>query len=139
MNTSIEIIDPRRGAELVPGGGLPVLPGAPAGGGSGNGLAMVHRLLRGRYLLAILLGLAGAIAGASAGWLHGKELYTSEGQIYIQAELTPLMAQIPENRSSNPRSFVEMQIKRLKSPAVIDEVVNSESWKMLGRPGGPEG
>src|SRR3954462_10298945 len=60
--------------------------GAPAGGGAGGEpsvLKKVHRLLRGRYLLAIALGLLGAGLGALGGFVSQKPAYRSDGLIQI--------------------------------------------------------
>jgi hypothetical protein len=55
--------------------------GAPAGPADGTPLQKVHRLLRGRYLLAVVLGLLGAAAGAAGGFLSQKPAYRSDGLI----------------------------------------------------------
>ena len=46
-------------------------------------LKKMHRLLRGRYLLAIFLALAGAAAGGFAGYVSQKPRYSSTGIISI--------------------------------------------------------
>ncbi|MBA3272926.1 MAG: hypothetical protein H0T11_03515, partial [Chthoniobacterales bacterium] len=65
--------------ELFAGGGQP---GA-GGGGQASPFKKVHRLLRGRYALAIFLALLGGAAGAVAGWYSQKAEYASDGLIEI--------------------------------------------------------
>src|SRR4051794_29515398 len=47
-------------------------------------LHRIHRSMRGRYLLAIILALIGAAAGAAGGFLFGKPGYVSQGAIQIR-------------------------------------------------------
>src|SRR4051812_42296345 len=47
-------------------------------------LHRIHRSMRGRYLLAIILALVGAGAGAAGGFLFGKPGYVSQGAIQIK-------------------------------------------------------
>ena len=47
-------------------------------------LHRIHRSMRGRYLLAIILALIGAAAGAAGGFLFGKPGYVSQGAIQIK-------------------------------------------------------
>src|SRR4051794_28122550 len=58
--------------------------GTPAGpGGPPTPLKKVHRLLRGRYFIAVILALIGAVAGGAAGFLSQKPGYSSTGTIAI--------------------------------------------------------
>ena len=67
-----------------PGTGL----GAPAGPGAPQApLKKVHRLLRGRYVLAAVLALVGAAAGGAAGYFSQKPGYGSTGTISISGVL----------------------------------------------------
>ena len=68
------------GAYGNPGTGL----GPPLGmGASATPLKKVHRLLRGRYVIAFVLALIGAAAGGAAGYLSQKPSYGSTGIISI--------------------------------------------------------
>jgi Mrp family chromosome partitioning ATPase/uncharacterized protein involved in exopolysaccharide biosynthesis len=57
--------------------------GAPAGPPPATPLRKMHRLLRGRYLLAIFLALCGAAAGGFAGYMSQRPMYSSTGIIAI--------------------------------------------------------
>src|SRR6476469_9836884 len=79
------------------GSSLPAQPGMPGGalggymvGGAAapkeeSALHKVHRLLRGRYLMAFGLGLVGAICGAAGGFLSQKPAYKAEALIEVRA------------------------------------------------------
>src|SRR4051812_13063206 len=50
-----------------------------------SALHKVHRLLRGRYLMAFGLGVIGAICGAAGGFLSQKPAYKAEALIEVKA------------------------------------------------------
>ena len=63
--------------------------GAYYGGGAAapqedSALRKLHRLLRGRYLLAFVLGLLGAGAGAVGGFMSQKPAFKADGMIQIK-------------------------------------------------------
>src|SRR5687767_4964503 len=75
----------------------PTLPAAPGGPGGPLGaplgpvgeeptmLKKAHRLLRGRYLWAITLGLLVGAAGAAAGFMSQKPVWRSDAYIEVEA------------------------------------------------------
>src|SRR4051812_14882542 len=58
--------------------------GGPAAPQEASALRKLHRLLRGRYLLAFVLGLLGAGAGAVGGFLSQKPAYKADGIVQIK-------------------------------------------------------
>lgn len=61
------------------GGGISAPPALP----ETTPLRKIHRLLRGRYILAFFLALLGAAAGGAAGFLSQKPMYSSTGIVAI--------------------------------------------------------
>ena len=53
-----------------------------------NPLLKIHRSMRGRYVLAVVLALMGAAAGGAAGYMTGEPGYVSKGAILLLNQLT---------------------------------------------------
>jgi len=87
----------------------------------------LHRLLRGRYWLALTLGAIGAAAGLVAGWMLPKPYYQSAGLI----EINPFITDIWKDASVMPlyNAFVTNQVARIQGPRVIESAQNSPTWK----------
>ncbi|MFN0132411.1 MAG: GumC family protein [Phycisphaerales bacterium] len=119
-----------------------------AGGGTGHDghdtsplvvLMKLHRLLRGRYPLAIGLAVLGAAAGAVGGYMSATPKFQSVGAIRIQpvmpktlyeSEVTGVPPMFP--------SYVRTQANLLQEPRVIDRAMLSPEWKSVGRGYSPE-
>jgi succinoglycan biosynthesis transport protein ExoP len=106
--------------------------GAPGFGGSGGPtkhtpLKRLHRLLRGRYPLAIFLGLVGGSAGAIAGFLSMQPRFQSEGLILINPMIT----------TPNPNDpvvpmvgmFLASQTTIIQSEPVADAALNDPDFR----------
>jgi capsular exopolysaccharide synthesis family protein len=120
-------------------GGLPAYPMPGMGGGLGgfNGqpstpddgaVRKLHRLLRGRYLLACVLGLLGAAAGAVAGYLSQKPAYRAEGQIVfnpvkIDSESERVMPMF--------QAYVTSQMAQLLSDDLIRKAMQSPKYQAV--------
>jgi succinoglycan biosynthesis transport protein ExoP len=103
-----------------------------------NVVQLVHRVLRGRYLLAITLGGIGAVAGAAAGWYSQKPEYICQGQIRIQSTL-PKILYDSEQTAMLPyfAGFVNTQASLLQGTRVITQAMMSDAWRALGRGSNP--
>ncbi len=122
-NSSLAVADPwGNGAALGPAG--------PAAHG-GGGLKKVHRLLRGRYVWAIVLGLLGGLAGGAAGYFTQKPMYRSDGVIQIQPNL-PRPGDLDRLRQDY-NAFMQTQSQLMEDQRVIIEAMSSEEWKGTGR------
>lgn len=116
----------------------PVLHPALATEHQGNALKVLHRLLRGRFVLTITLGMIGAVVGAAGGFFSTKPKFETRGMISIQPVLPFIM-----DRSVNAEplpyftSFVNRQITLLRSPRVLAKAVEGRAWFDLGIGGGP--
>jgi polysaccharide biosynthesis transport protein len=123
----------------VPGdlfAGKGAMPPAAVAGSNGNGqpspVQKVHRLLRGRYGLAITLALAGATLGAMVGWFSQTPEMRSEGLIQIE----PVIRTIATSDKTLPfyTQFMQTQPGVIMSPRVLQRAVENPEWKALNLP-----
>ena len=108
-----------------------------------NPLLIVHRALRGRYLLAIAIGLVLAVPGGLIGYKLIPPVYTSEGRITIDPTRPVVLVPNEVNEPiSDFDSFVGSQAQTLQSPRVLQDAANklvndgvlapnSANWVML--------
>ncbi len=104
-----------------------------------NLFKLAHRLLRGRYILAIVLASVGAAAGAAAGYISQTPKYRSQGLVRIQPVLPKIIYQT-EQSSVPPlfSSFVNTQAQLITSDRVVNRAMRSNEWQKLGRIETPE-
>ena len=90
-------------------------------------LQRLHRLLRGRYPLALSLAAVGAVAGASAGYFLPKPKYMSQGAIHVQPLIPPKIYEVRGYNDMPPMftSFVKTQANLLQEPMVIEKATSS--------------
>jgi polysaccharide biosynthesis transport protein len=114
--------------------------GAPAEGAVLNPLLMVHRLLRGRYILAIALGVTLAIPAAIAGHRSVKDSYVSRAIVRVNPEISSIIHNIPEfGRIPEFDAFVNNQVTYLTSERVIRLAAENPRLREAGWPQGPAG
>jgi succinoglycan biosynthesis transport protein ExoP len=95
----------------------------------------VHRLLRGRYLWALLIGAVLAAAGGFAGYKSTQPLWTCGGMIQIKMGRDVVLYSSPENQSiQSPEIIKETQIALMRSQRVIGLAMEKDEWKALRRP-----
>lgn len=127
------------------GAGLPMQPGMGGGLGGyyGGGptpppedspFKKLHRLLRGRYILAFVLGLLGAAAGAVAGYLSQKPAFKAEGMIEIKPIISPSGPDKNDTVMVMFSSYVNSQMARLQSDVLIKKAMKDPRWQAI-RPG----
>ncbi len=105
-----------------------------------NPLLVVHRCLRGRYILAILLAVTLAVPCAILGYIALPPKYTSMGQINIAPTRSYIMYQNELNEPlSAYTSFLQSQATLLKSYRVRDMAANSDILKEAGWTPPPQG
>ncbi len=114
--------------EYIPGGGA-------GGGGSPanqNPLGKLHKLLRGRYPIVIVLALIFGAIGGAAGWIIPKQQFAATGQI----ELSPLIRNLSDADRIMPmfNAYVGVQIQVLQSPRLIQQAMATQTWKDTGKP-----
>jgi len=95
-----------------------------------NALLMLHRLLRGRYVLAISLALVFGVVGGGLGYMSKKPQYESTGQIRIQPSLPKVLFQTEQSTATQMfSSFVSSQAEFIKKGGVIDRALVSDEWR----------
>jgi Mrp family chromosome partitioning ATPase/uncharacterized protein involved in exopolysaccharide biosynthesis len=101
-------------------------------------LSKVHRTLRGRYLWAVLLGLAGAAGGAYGGWKSQRPLYRAEGIIWVAASMPS--PQDPAGMNVLPmfKGFMAYQVQLLTSASITNQAMQEEAWVATGEGMDPE-
>jgi succinoglycan biosynthesis transport protein ExoP len=108
--------------------------GAPAGP-QANPLQRIHRSLRGRYILAVVLALLGGMAGGTAGYLTGEPGYVSKGAIQVRpntvnTDRTDSMMQMYDRHMAS-------QAALLQSDKVLKFAVEHPLWKATNPPPTP--
>ena len=100
------------------------------GGHGGNGdvqpLQMVHRSLRGRYKLAVLLAAAGAMVGTAVGWSSFEKTYRAKGIVRIDPDTKSVAgataAQVEYTR------YMGSQTTFIKSPDIVAAALKRKEW-----------
>ena len=113
------------------------LPGADGQGEPQEGVFIkVHRLLRGRYHWALLLGLVLGGGGGYFGYKAKQPMWSSTGMIHIRPYIAPLLRPSEETGAMNAyQSFRETQVSFLRQQRVIENALQSPEWRALNRPG----
>lgn len=98
-----------------------------------NPLLLVHKLLRGRYVLAILLAVVLGPLGAAAGYFLVKLEYTSNAIIRIAPVLPKILFDNDQN-AMLPMfdSYLQTQVSLLRSPRVVKMAMQSNLWEETG-------
>jgi uncharacterized protein involved in exopolysaccharide biosynthesis len=110
---------------------------APTQGHTGNPILMVHRALRGRYLLAVVIGAILAVPGALVGYNLMAPVYTSVGVINIDPAGRRLIYTTEFNEQiASFDSFVRSQATTLESPRVMQAAAKklTEEGKLSADP-----
>jgi polysaccharide biosynthesis transport protein len=125
----------------------PTLPAAPGafGGPLGAPLGSVaeeptmlrkaHRLLRGRYLLAITLGLLVGAAGGAAGFMSQKPVWRSDAFIEVEARI-PVSGPAADRVTALFSQYLQKQLFKLKNERTIRFAMKTKEWQAV-RPGAP--
>ncbi|HVS72499.1 MAG TPA: hypothetical protein VHQ47_14685 [Phycisphaerae bacterium] len=121
---------------LVPMWAEPMAAAAPP---ETNPLAVVHRIMRGRYWLAILLAVVIGGGLAYYGYKKGQVLYTSTAMVRFRAVMPAILYHNDQN-GMMPMfdSFVDSQVLLMRSQRVTDMAMQSDDWRALHRPNTPE-
>jgi len=123
--------------QLRNSGQLPAAPedvfsaaGGMAGSNQPSPAQKVHRLLRGRYALAITLALVGATVGAAAGWFSQRAELRSDAQLQID----PIIRGITnaDRVMQQYETYLRSQPINITSARVVHEAMNNPEWKNVG-------
>tara|TARA_R110002072_G_scaffold42064_20_gene118594 strand:+ start:2698 stop:4938 length:2241 start_codon:yes stop_codon:yes gene_type:complete len=95
-----------------------------------SAIAMLHRLLRGKYLLTIVLVLIFGGVGAFAGYKSRQPQYESVGVIRIQPSLPKVLYESEQSTvTSMFSSFVNTQAELISRGGVIQRALESDEWR----------
>ncbi|MGB7156818.1 MAG: AAA family ATPase [Tepidisphaeraceae bacterium] len=90
----------------------------------------VHRLLRGRYALAVTLALIGATVGAIAGWFSQRAEMRSDALVLIDPVIRGITN--ADKVMHQYETYLRSQPYNILNDRVVREAMNSEEWKRLG-------
>jgi Mrp family chromosome partitioning ATPase/uncharacterized protein involved in exopolysaccharide biosynthesis len=111
----------------------------PAAGPQEHPLKKLHRLLRGRYVWAILLGGLLGTGGAVGGWMLITPMHEARGQIAIKTYVPRIMYKTEETgRLPMAEKFVGNQVKLVQSSRVVTKAMESEQWAPYSEGLGPK-
>lgn len=90
--------------------------------------------LRGRYILAVVLGIIGMAVGGWQGWNHGSRVYRCEGLIHI------FSTQLRPNEGINQQvaeAYMRQQQYAITSDTFIQAALRDPAWQETGRGDSP--
>jgi len=97
-----------------------------------SAIAMLHRLLRGKYILTLVLVLIFGGVGALAGYKSRKPMFESVGVIRIQPSLPKVLYESEQNTvTSMFSSFVNTQAELISQGGVIQRALESDEWRSV--------
>lgn len=100
----------------------------------GNVFLMVHRLLRGRYLITILLAGVFALGGAAAGYFSQEPLYRSDAVVQIQPVLPKILFETDVTAAPAMfSSYVASQAELMQGQNVVNFALDSDRWREATR------
>lgn len=115
-------------------------PGVGVGGGTAPQhhvgiLKLLHRQLRGRYLIAAILAILGGGGGGIAGYLSQTPKYKCDGLVRIRAVMPTANPTGTDYTQTMPmlNSYVNTQANLLQHPRVIAKAMGSDDWRSLKR------
>jgi capsular exopolysaccharide synthesis family protein len=95
---------------------------------------LVHRLLRGRYLVAGVIAFIGATVGGVLGYRMDVPKYSAEGLVRIQPTLPKILFNTEQSTIAPDFSgFVNTQANLISNDRVIAKAMNSDAWRALRR------
>jgi hypothetical protein len=105
-----------------------------------NPLLLVHRGLRGRYVLAVVLGVVLGAALLSLAYLFVRPQYQSIALIRVAPTQAKIIYQTEDNaQMANWDSFVMAQVSFIQSRRVVQLALASEKLAAIGWPRGAQG
>ncbi len=101
----------------------------------------VHRLLRGRYAITLVIAGVLGIAGAVGGYVSTKPKFRTTGQVQVESMLPTTGLGGPSLYSplGNVSTYVATQAALMRSDRVIEAAMDSAEWRALGLGSGDTG
>lgn len=98
----------------------------------GNALLIVHRLLRGRYLITIAMAGVLAGCGAVAGYVTQTERYRSNAFVQIQPVMPKILFETEQSTAPQMfASYVALQSELMGSESVVQNALDSDRWRAV--------
>jgi succinoglycan biosynthesis transport protein ExoP len=97
-----------------------------------NAIVILHRLMRGKYLLTLVFALVFGITGGAIGYLSQSPQYRSTGVIRIQPSLPKVLYE--SEQSTAPKmfsSFVSSQAQLISNGRVIQNAIDKDDWNAV--------
>lgn len=105
-----------------------------------NPFLLIHRALRGHYIIVGVLAFVMGIAGAAAGWMATKPKYESQGWIRAFPRQQRILYETDENQSmAGFDAFVRSQVSLIRTRRVIDMALKDPKLTASGWTADPEG
>ncbi len=97
-----------------------------------NPFVLIHRNMRGRYTVAIVLGLIFGIAGGVLGYTSREPLYRSTGLIRVKPVLPRVLYKDEQNTGMQMfANFINTQAQLIGQSDVIENAMNSDDWRAI--------
>jgi capsular exopolysaccharide synthesis family protein len=93
------------------------------------GLKKVHRLLRGRYPLVIILGILCGLGGAILGYTSQKPMFQSEARLQINPSIPNPRG--PDEPMPTLNIFLQEQVEFIESREMISRAMQQPAWKTV--------
>lgn len=105
----------------------------------GKMLRIIHAALRGRYLIAGIVGIVIAAGAGSAAWFNTKPIFQATGYVRVKA-YTPKILIDNEKSGEMPRydNYLMAQANTMRSRRVVDEAMKSERWQQHSKDLSPQ-
>jgi len=97
-----------------------------------NAIVQLHRLLRGKYVIALILAVLFGVIGGGIGYMSQSPQYRSTGVIRIQPSLPKVLYE--SEQSTAPKmfsSFVNSQAELISNGRVIQNAIESDDWRQI--------
>jgi capsular exopolysaccharide synthesis family protein len=104
--------------------------GAPGGGNQPNALKTMHRVMRGRYIMAGVLASIFAVLFAAGGFLVSKPAYKSDAKLEIDPGI-PLPGEPVEKVMAMQGLYVTKQMVHMTDERTLLAAMNDPRWKAL--------
>lgn len=97
-----------------------------------NPFVLIHRSLRGKYILVIVLGLLFGVVGGAMGYMSRKPMYASTGIVRIKPKIDKVLYE--SEQSTVPQMFssiVNTHAQLIASAEVVSRALESDTMKSL--------
>lgn len=98
---------------------------APGGGNEVQPLQVLHRSLRGRYKIAAIIAIAGAVAGTVLGWKMNERVYRASGLVKISPTNQTVVDSVNTTEYSR---YMSSEASYIRTSEIIDRAMKKPDW-----------